>query len=318
MLIRTPHGWEIPERDATPESSYLTRRRFLEAAAVSVLAASCGVPAVKPEVAEKVRKTLPKAAPPYPASRNAKFALDRELTDEIVAAAYNNFYEFSSEKEIWSRTAAFRTDPWTLEITGLVAKPLTLTIDDLARTFPLEERLYRHRCVEAWAMAVPWTGVPLALVLAKAEPKHEARFVRFVSFSDPQQQPGVKDQPWYPWPYYEGLRIDEAMNPLTMLVTGMYGHALAKQHGAPVRLVVPWKYGYKSAKSIVRIELTDTQPHTFWNDLQPLEYPFDSNVNPRAPHPRWSQASERLIGTLDVRKTLPFNGYGAWVAAMYR
>ncbi len=317
MLIRIPPAWQIPGRDATDEATFLTRRRFLEAAAAGLVVAACGVPAVKPEIAAKVKLTLPKARPPFPAFRNGHFTLDRPLTDEIVAATYNNFYEFNSEKEVWNRTAAFNPDPWTLEVTGLVAKPMKFDVGALGTMFPLEERLYRHRCVEAWSMAVPWTGIPLARLLAHAEPKHEARFVQFVSFSDSTRQPGVKEQPWYPWPYYEGLRIDEAMHELTMLATGIYGHALPKQHGAPIRLVVPWKYGYKSAKSIVRIELTDKQPRTFWSDLQPLEYPFDSNVNPAQPHPRWSQASERLLGTLDVRKTLPFNGYGAWVAGMY-
>jgi sulfoxide reductase catalytic subunit YedY len=317
MLIRKKRAWELPERDATPEPLFVTRRRFLEASAAGVLAAACGVPAVKPEVAEQVRKTLPRVAPPFPFPRTGKFTLDRELTDEVVAATYNNFYEFSGEKEVWKRVSAFRTAPWTLEVTGLVSRPFSLDIDQLHRTFQFEERLYRHRCVEAWSMAVPWSGVPLARLLERAEPKHEARFVRFVSFAEPAQQPGVKEQPWYPWPYHEGLRLDEAMNELTLIVTGVYGHALTPQHGAPVRLVVPWKYGYKSAKSLVRIELTEKQPRTFWTGLQPVEYPFESNVDPRRPHPRWSQASERLLGTLDVRKTLPFNGYEAEVGHLY-
>ena len=318
MIIRRTPPWHLPGSSATSESLFLTRRRFLEASAIAALATACGVPAVKPEVAEQVRRTLPPPRAPFPFPRNSRFTLDRELTDEVVAATYNNFYEFTAEKDVWRHVAAFRNEPWTIEVTGLVTKPFTIDVDQLHRTFPFEERLYRHRCVEAWAMAVPWSGVPLARVLERAEPKHEARFVRFVSFSDAQQQPGVKEQPWYPWPYYEGLRLDEAMNELTLLATGVYGHALPKQHGAPLRLVVPWKYGYKSAKSIVRIELTDKQPHTFWTDLQPLEYPFESNVNPRQPHPRWSQASERLIGTLDVRKTEPYNGYGELVAHLYR
>ncbi|HEX8153497.1 MAG TPA: protein-methionine-sulfoxide reductase catalytic subunit MsrP, partial [Thermoanaerobaculia bacterium] len=266
---------------------------------------------------DDVAKTIPPAAPPYPLPRNPRFTLDRPLTDEIVAATYNNFYELTPRKDVWRRTADFRTDPWRVEVTGLVAKPFTMSVDELLRAMPLEERLYRHRCVEAWSMAVPWSGFPLARLLARAEPRHDARFVRFVSFSDPAQMPGMKEQPWYPWPYYEGLRIEEAMHELTFVATGIYGHALPKQHGAPIRLVVPWKYGYKSPKAIVRIELTGRQPKTFWNDLAPVEYPFLSNVDPAVPHPRWSQATEKLIGTNDVRRTMAFNGYGDLVRALY-
>ena len=310
MLVRIREPWDfIAERDATPEHVYLSRRGFL---ALTLLAA-CG-PAKGPA---GVAATIPKARPPYPFTRNPKYTLDRELTEETIAGAYNNFYEFTSEKDVWRHTGGFRPEPWTIEIGGLVSKPFTISIDELLKSMPLEERLYRHRCVEAWAMAVPWSGFPLARLLERAEPKGNARYVRFISFSDPAQMPGVKEQAWYPWPYYEALRIEEAMHELAFVATGIYGHALPKQHGAPVRIVIPWKYGYKSPKSIVRIELVEQQPHTFWSDLAPREYPFQSNVNPLMPHPRWSQATERMIGTLTVKRTLPFNGYETLVASLY-
>lgn len=241
--------------------------------------------------------------------------VERPLTEEAVAARYNNFYEFTSGKDVWRHVENFRVDPWSVEVTGLVAKPRRWSLEELLR-LPHEERIYRHRCVEAWAMTVPWKGFPLARLLAAAEPKHSARYVRFLSFSDPTQMPSVAARPWDHWPYYEGLRLDEAMHDLTLVATGIYGHALPKQHGAPVRIVVPWKYGYKSPKSVVKIELLAERPHTFWSDLAPAEYPFESNVNPSHPHPRWSQLTERLIGTWDIRHTLPFNGY-AQVAALY-
>ena len=283
----------------------LTRRTFL--------ALALGACARPPR--EEVARTLPDA--PLRGTQNRIYALDRPLTDRIIAASYNNFYEFTSAKNVWRHTGAFRVDPWSVEVTGLVAKPRTWLLEDILR-MPLEERLYRHRCVEAWAMAVPWIGFPLARLLLAAEPRHDARFVRFLSFSDPLQQPAVAARPWERWPYSEGLRLDEAMHDLTFVAVGMYGHVLPKQHGAPVRIVVPWKYGYKSPKSVVKIELTAQQPHTFWSDLAPVEYPFLSNVDPYTPHPRWSQLTERLIGTADVRRTLPFNGYGARVGHMYR
>jgi sulfoxide reductase catalytic subunit YedY len=316
MLIRMSPPWLLPEREATDECDFVSRRRFLQttlAAAAGAALLDCGDSPIDPRVAG----TIPKTSPPYPFPRNARYTLDRKLTRELVAAQYNNFYEFSAGKDVWQHTQRFLTSGWSLDVTGLVAKPLHFSIDELLHRFAPEERLYRHRCVEAWSMAVPWSGFPLSKLLALAEPKHEARYVRFVSFSDAAQQPGVAKQPWYPWPYYEGLRIDEAMHELTFLATGIYGHPLPKQHGAPIRLVVPWKYGYKSAKSITRIELTAEKPHTFWNDLAPAEYSFQSNVDPHAPHPRWSQESERLIGSWDVRRTMKYNGYGALVGSLY-
>lgn len=242
---------------------------------------------------------------------------ERALTDESIAARYNNFYEFTGGKDVWRHVDAFRTDRWSVEVTGLVAKPRTWTLEELLR-LAHEDRVYRLRCVETWAMVIPWRGFPLSRLLLAAEPKHEARYVRFTSFADPAQQPLMKARPWDHWPYTEGLRLDEAMHDLTFVATGIYGHALPKQHGAPVRIVVPWKYGYKSPKSVVKIELVASQPHTFWSDLAPAEYPFESNVDPRRPHPRWSQRTERLLGTWDIRETALFNGYGAQVGHLYR
>jgi sulfoxide reductase catalytic subunit YedY len=254
----------------------------------------------------------------YPARVNPAFrSADRPLTAEVEAARYCNFYEFSSGKSVWRYVGPFRPQPWTVEVCGLVAKPKTYDIDDLIRAFPLEQRVYRHRCVEAWAMVVPWTGFPLAALLAKAEPLPEARYVRFVSFHNPKVASN-QGHSGLPWPYNEGLTLAEATNELAFLATGMYGHPLLKQHGAPVRLVVPWKYGYKSAKSIVRIELTERRPATFWNTLQPTEYDFEANVNPAIPHPRWSQASEKMLGTWERRPTVLYNGYGEQVAGLYR
>jgi len=299
-------------QDITAEHLYLSRRALLAAAgALACSKSDSPLPGLQ--------ETIPQTEPPYPFRRNAAFELDRPLTRELIAASHNNFYEFTPQKDaVWKRTGAFRVEPWTIEVTGLVAKPQTFDVDQLLRNMPVEERLYRLRCVEAWSMAVPWTGFPLRHLLDRVEPKHEARFVRFVSFHDAQQQPGIAEQKWYPWPYHEGLRLDEAMNDLTFVATGIYGHPLPRQHGAPIRIVTPWKYGYKSPKSVVRIELVAKRPRTFWEALAPAEYPFESNVDPRRPHPRWSQASERLIGSWDVRKTLAFNGYGSQVAHLYR
>ena len=254
----------------------------------------------------------------YPAKRNEAYTVERELTPEEEVTTYNNFYEFSEQKDQVSKLVdKFETRPWELEITGLVNKPQKLTIDELVRKLPLEERLYRSRCVEAWAMTVPWTGIPLAKVLELAEPMSSAKYVRFLSFYRPAQAPNQMKATWYNWPYYEGLRIEEATNELTMAVTGLYGKELPKQNGAPLRIIVPWKYGYKSAKSIAKIELVEEQPKTFWNDLAPKEYDFLSNVNPEIPHPRWSQATERLIGSGERVDTTLYNGYGEYVAGLY-
>jgi sulfoxide reductase catalytic subunit YedY len=308
MLIRIPKGWEIPEREATPEAAFLNRRQILAAAGF------LGGLLETEDAARADSKSL------YPAKRNPEFTLDRPITEEWAATSYNNFYEFNAEDKgaVKNLVGSFTTSPWSIDVGGLVNKPQQLDLDDLVRSMPLEERLYRFRCVEAWSMAVPWTGFPLSALIRRVDPKPEAKFVRFITVNRPDQMPGIKRYHWYPFPYFEGLRMDEAMNPLTMLVTGMYGKPLPKQNGAPVRVIVPWKYGYKSPKSIVKIEFVAKQPATFWNQLQPTEYGFYSNVNPKKPHPRWSQATEKVIPNMERRPTLLYNGYEKWVAAMYK
>jgi len=335
MLIRRPHGFELPEALATSETVFHARRRFLRAAGcagVGALALGCSPgegraatgkvapgspgPGLRGEGA--VREALRLHPSVYPSPRNARFTLDRPLTDEQAALSYTNFYEFKNDKElVASRAAELTLRPWTVEVTGLVEKPFLIDVDTLLRKLPSEERLYRHRCVEAWAMAVPWTGTPMKAFVDRCRPRSAARFVRFVSFLRPEEAIGQREDRWYPWPYYEGLSLAEATNDLTLLATGIYGKPLPPQHGAPIRVVTPWKYGYKSIKSVVRVEFVKEQPPTFWNDLEPAEYDFLSNVNPAVPHPRWSQASERMLGTGERRPTQPYNGYGEWVAQLY-
>lgn len=320
---------KLPHIEPTPEADYLNRRQFMKKLGLGAIAASvawpitgCTAHAAPPD---DPRLTRPGIARPdilklFPAQRNTAYNLDRDLTDERVAAAYNNFYEFTTAKEqVWQLAQQFEPDPWTIEITGECGKPGKFDIDAVMKIAAAhqEERTYRFRCVEAWAMDVPWTGFELNKLLAAVEPTSDAKFVRFITANKPKQMPGIVNQPWYPWPYFEALRMDEAMHPLTLLTTGIYGKPLPRQHGAPFRLIVPWKYGYKSPKSIVRIELVEQQPTTFWEKLQPNEYPFESNVEPNVPHPRWSQATERVIGTGQRRKTLLYNGYGEQVAGLY-
>lgn len=327
-FIKIPPGWAMPERQATPESVYLSRRDVLKKLGFSALgiAGLCGAyrqlngPYASAFAGpQDLDSFIPKSPNSglYPAKRNPVFKLDRPITNEFIAAKYNNFYEFSLKKNVWQHISQFQTRPWSIEIKGEVEKPQTWDIDDLVRKMPLEERLYRHRCVEAWSMAVPWTGFPLKALLEQAMPKSSAKYVRFVTFLNPSVAVEQKKAHWYPWPYFEALTIPEALNELTFVATGIYGHEMTKQHGAPVRIVVPWKYGYKSIKSIVKIELTRKQPATFWNQLQPQEYGFVSNVDPDIPHPRWSQAKETLIDTGEKRPTLKYNGYGEYVARLY-
>ena len=303
MLIRKPQGWEIPGREATPEGIYLNRRQILKTA---------GLLAVSPISALAAPSNL------YPAKANTKYHLDVPVTEEWAATSYNNYYEFhpTDKQAVKDRVGKFVTEPWTVTVSGLVNKPGKWDLDKILATFPLEERIYRFRCVERWAMAVPWTGFTLSSLIQAVEPKTEAKFIRFETANLPDQMPGMREAP-YPWPYFEGLRMDEAMHPLTMLVTGMYGKKIAKQNGAPIRLVVPWKYGYKSIKSIVKIEFVAKQPGTFWNKLQSAEYGFYSNIDPKRPHPRWSQAVEQVIPNMERRATLKFNGYEQWVGGLY-
>jgi sulfoxide reductase catalytic subunit YedY len=311
-------GWQLPERRVTPEPVFLNRRHFLRQmgfAGGGLMALSNGE---LPGQEGKDSATEVRTSTTFPAPRHPLFNPRWKLSDEKIAATYNNFYEFSTSKDrVHQLTGAFVTSPWPVEIRGLVENPMKIDAGELASMFGLEERVYRFRCVEAWSMIVPWTGFPLRKLLEKVKPKSEARFVRFETFNRPNQAPGMAQLRGYPWPYTEGLRLDEAMNPLVIVATGIYGKPLPKQHGAPLRMVVPWKYGYKSIKSIVKIDLVASQPSTLWETLSPDEYPFESNVNPGVPHPRWSQATERMIDTDERVKTLIYNGYGSYVADLY-
>lgn len=315
--------WNLPERAVTPETALANRRVWLKWIGLGGLAFGSGAALWWWRHGGSDAQVLGtgtaegKFTAFYPATRSADFAdADRPWTAEAAAARYCNFYEFSPGKDVWRHVEQFEPLPWTLDVGGLVARPRTFDVDELHREFPLEERIYRHRCVEAWAMVVPWTGFPLAALLKKVEPLPTARYVRFETFHRPDEASRQRSAR-QPWPYAEGLTLAEAANELSFVATGMYGHPLLKQHGAPVRLVVPWKYGFKSAKSLVRIELTAGQPTTFWNTLMPHEYGFEANVEPDVPHPRWSQKNERMLGTGEVRPTLLYNGYGDWVAHVY-
>lgn len=305
--IRRP-SWHLPDSAATPESVFLNRRAFM-AGAVGAAAL-----AALPRGAEA--RAAETAWTPAPALNPAYASGGRPVTEEAVNAAYNNFYEFGSHKGIAAAAQKMNTDPWTLEIDGLCAKPQRIGLEDLLAKMPVEERVYRHRCVEAWSMVVPWIGFPLAELVKLAEPKSGAKFVRFETLADRDVMPGLR-QRWYPWPYAEGVTIEEAMNPLPFMVTGAYGKALHKQFGAPIRLHLPWKFGFKSLKSITRITFTADRPVGFWEELQASEYGFWANVNPEVPHPRWSQASERVLGTEERIPTQLFNGYAEEVAHLY-
>jgi methionine sulfoxide reductase catalytic subunit len=292
----------------TPKSLYLRRREFLKLGAGSALALSL------PAFARAKVEHGPKLAGVTP---NPKFALSDEKRNSFEdITSYNNFYELGTDKSDPSENAAkLQTSPWTLSVEGEVARPRKWDMADILKTFPIEERVYRLRCVEAWSMVIPWDGFPLADFLKKHEPTSRAKYVAFESVVQPQM-PGIKGFAGIPFPYVEGLRIDEAVHPLSLLVVGLYGETLPNQDGAPIRLIVPWKYGFKSAKSLVRIRLQETQPPTTWSQYAPNEYGFYANVNPDVDHPRWSQSKERRIGEVLRRKTLPFNGYTE-VASLY-
>ncbi len=308
MPIHRRPSWHIPDREATPEHLYISRRSLMAAGGAALAA----TPLASPAAAGTDVTALSALR-----SRRTR-SLKEALTPLAAVASYNNFYEFGLDKGDPARNAhTLRPSPWTLAIGGMVARPLTLDVDRLIARLPLEERVYRLRCVEGWSMVIPWIGVPLSAVLSEAQPLGSARFVRFTTLADRAQMPGLAS-PVLDWPYREGLRIDEAMHPLTLLAVGLYGRVLPNQNGAPVRVVVPWKYGFKSAKSIVRIDLVGNQPLTSWVQAAPREYGFYSNVNPNVPHPRWSQARERRIGEIRRRDTQMFNGYGEEVAALYR
>jgi sulfoxide reductase catalytic subunit YedY len=313
MHVIRRRGWELPERLATPEHVFLNRRAFLSAGAAAATMALPGH-----ALAQRITDQPDPTIDLYPGTRNEKYKLDRPITDEAINGNYNNFYEFGSSKQITRAAQALKIRPWTVKIDGMVEKPFEIGIDDLVRKFPIEERLYRHRCVEAWGMTVPWSGFPMAKLVELAKPLGSAKYVRMETFLDKSIAPGQR-QAWYPWPYVEGLTIAEATNELTFMVTGAYGKPVAKQHGAPIRLAVPWKYGFKHIKSIVRFSFVEDRPKGYWEALQVSEYGFWANVNPDVAHPRWSQATEELIGTGGERRpTLLYNGYGEFVADLYK
>ncbi len=311
MLIRRPH--DIPSSEITPEDSYLNRREFIRKTAAlgaGMAIAGAGLTAAATATAGGPQdKWRPKSPGPYDT--------DEELTPYTDITSYNNFYEFGIDKgDPAANSGSFKPSPWKVEVAGEAKKTGLIDLEDLLKPHTPVDRIYRHRCVEGWSMVIPWLGIPLADVLNRFGPTSKARYVHFTTVLRPEEMPGQK-RSVLAWPYVEGLRMDEAMNPLTLLATGIYGKSLLNQNGAPLRLVVPWKYGFKSIKSIVKINFIGTQPKTTWELSAPGEYGFYSNVNPEVDHPRWSQARERRIGEFFKRKTLMFNGYGEQVASMY-
>jgi sulfoxide reductase catalytic subunit YedY len=315
MLIGKRRGWEIAESKVTPEAVVTGRRALLAGAGIAA-----GLSHIRPARAQFSlfggSKTPEQPLKPLAAKRNDKYAPGRDVTPDQDATSYNNYYEFGMSKSVGDTAAALKVEPWTIELAGMVKTPRSIGYDDLLKQVHLEERVYRHRCVEAWAMTVPWIGFPLADLVRLAEPLGSAGYVKFTTAADPKTMPGLH-QSWYPWPYTEGLTMQEAMNELAFLSVGLYGKTLPPQNGAPLRVTVPWKYGFKSAKSIVKVEFTDQRPKTFWEQLQDSEYGFWANVNPEVPHPRWSQAEERLLGSGETVPTKIWNGYGELVAGMY-
>ena len=324
MLIKKRTGIEIPSSEITPQSVYLSRRQFMRGVAISSAAvaaggllAACASPNEEPATASgsAANESAVQTAMPGKVSATADELGDPLNTFEEITT-YNNYYEFSTNKEaVASLAKNFPTSPWQVAVSGLVNKPKTFGLEDLL-AFEQEERIYRLRCVEGWSMVIPWVGFPLARLLNEVEPTSAAKYVRFETIEDRANMPGVNSSS-FDWPYVEGLRLDEAMNDLAILSTGLYGEALLPQNGAPIRLVVPWKYGFKSIKSIVKIELVETMPTSLWMAAAPHEYGFYATVNPNVAHPRWSQATERRIGAFGRRETLMFNGYGEQVAQLY-
>jgi len=306
----------VTSSEITPKHVYLSRRDFIKAAGVaagSIALAACAVPGGGAPTAVET----PAAVAADPSVSQKKDELGNAVNSFQEITNYNNYYEFTTDQEGVARASKdFKTSPWDVEISGLVKNPRRFSVEDLIKKYQPEERIYRLRCVEAWSMVIPWVGFPLSKLLNEAVPDSGAKYVRFETLFDPKQMPGEGD-PLYPWPYHEGLRMDEAMHDLAILATGMYGGELPAQNGGGIRLVVPWKYGFKSIKAIVKIELVAEQPYTMWKDIAPNEYGFYANVNPNVDHPRWSQASERRIGEISRRPTLMFNGYAEQVAHLY-
>jgi methionine sulfoxide reductase catalytic subunit len=315
-----PKTPEPPGSEITPEPLYLRRREFIKNAGLAALTAGAtgaGLLAIThngPGVTG--RKGTP-APEPQPLKVLGRYSTDEKPTRYEDVTHYNNFYEFGTDKtDPANRSGSLRTRPWTMAVEGLVKKPLTIDIDQLLKWFPLEERIYRMRCVEAWSMVIPWLGFPLADFVKRVEPLGSAKYVAFQTLLEPAQMPEQRTR-ILDWPYVEGLRMDEALNPLALFAGGLYGKALPNQNGAPIRLVTPWKYGFKGIKSIVKVSFVEKQPPTTWSLAAPSEYGFYANVNPAVSHPRWSQATERRVGEFERRKTLPFNGYADEVASLY-
>ncbi|MBM3645436.1 MAG: protein-methionine-sulfoxide reductase catalytic subunit MsrP [Alphaproteobacteria bacterium] len=309
MLIKRTRGWELPERLVTPESVALGRRAAM-AGGGAILAGTLAPSAARAQAdADPTAKF-------YPARRNDTYGVPTPMTTEKLATTYNNFYEFGSHKNIWREAQKLPIRPWTIKIGGLVEKPIEISFDELIAKMPLEERVHRFRCVETWSMIVPWSGFPMKALVEFAKPLGSAKFVEMKTLSRPSIMPGQREF-WYPWPYTDGLAIDEATHDLAFIATGLYGKPIPRQNGAPLRLVTPWKYGFKQVKSIVSIDFTDKRPVSFWEKLLPTEYGFWANVNPQVGHPRWSQATEKLLGSDARIPTLLYNGYAEWVAGLY-
>lgn len=308
MLIKRKRGWELDENRATPEGIWLRRRELVSA--MGLAAASLALPSIASADAKDP------SAGRYPAKRNDKYGVPAPMTGERLATTYNNFYEFGTDKSISRAAQKLEVRPWTIKIGGMVEKPFEIGIDDLLAKVEVEERVYRHRCVETWSMIVPWSGFPVRSLVELAKPTGSAKYVVMKTLSKPSVMPEQRD-PLYPWPYTEGLAMDEAMNDLAFIATGLYGKPIHKQNGAPLRLVTPWKYGFKCVKSIVSVDFTDKRPATFWEALQSSEYGFWANVNPKVPHPRWSQATEKPLGSDERIPTQLYNGYGEFVAGLY-
>ncbi|MGH9257391.1 MAG: protein-methionine-sulfoxide reductase catalytic subunit MsrP [Vicinamibacterales bacterium] len=310
MLIRKPP--DIRYSEVTPKAVYLRRREFIQTAAAATVGAAT---ALSPFAGARAQAQATRVK--LPNIRKSSFSTTEKLNPYEDVTGYNNFYEFGTDKDDPQRNAQrFATRPWTIRVEGLVKTPGNYDLDSFMKPHALEERIYRMRCVEAWSMVIPWVGFPLADVIKRFEPQPSARFVEFTTLLDVKQMPGQR-LPVLDWPYVEGLRMDEAMHPLTILAVGLYGEVLPNQNGAPIRLVVPWKYGFKGIKSIVRMRFTDRQPRTSWEISNPREYGFYANVNPTVDHPRWSQASERRLGEFFRKKTVMFNGYEDQVASLY-
>ena len=313
MLIKKPA--DIKAAEITPKELYLNRRQFILSA--SAMALSTG--AILGGLELGTESGIAYGAEKLANVKKSNFSTNEKLNTLKEITTYNNFYELGLDKEDPAENAKYLTTrPWSVAVEGEVKKAKTYDIEELIKLAPLEERIYRLRCVEAWSMVIPWVGFPLSALIKLAEPTNNAKFIQFVTLNDPKRLPGQKAADACEWPYVEGLRMDEAMHPLTILSVGLYGEVLPAQNGAPIRLVVPWKYGFKSIKSIVKVRFVEKQPPASWNMMQPQEYGFYSNVNPEVDHPRWTQATERRIGEFRRRKTLMFNGYGEQVASLYK